>query len=126
MPIASLMRSKYHEYPEYHTSLDNMELVTPEGLYGGFEVVKKTIEVIENNNIYKATQLCEAQLGKKGLYPNIGTHDSYKIVQNRLNLLAYSDGETELIDIANILSIPIWELYSEVNLLSKFGLLERC
>jgi aminopeptidase-like protein len=50
----------------------------------------------------------------------------YKIVQNRMNLLAYSDGETELIDIANILRIPIWELYSEVKLLCKFGLLERC
>ena len=125
LPIASIMRSKYHEYPEYHTSMDNLEFVTPSGLFGGFMATKRAIESIENNIVYKVTQLCEPQLGKRGLYPNLGGVDTYKIVQNRMNLLAYADGETDLLSIANKLNIPIWDLHIEAELLREAGLLEH-
>ena len=55
---------------EYHTSLDDLEnVVTPGGLEGGYTVLKKAIEVIEKNKIYKVKVLCEPQMGKRGLYP---------------------------------------------------------
>ena len=44
LPIASIFRSKYGEYPEYHTSLDNFNLVTEKGISGGFRVAKTAIE----------------------------------------------------------------------------------
>jgi aminopeptidase-like protein len=124
--MASIMRSKYHTYPEYHTSLDNLEFVTPSGLFGGFSVVKKVIESIECNMIYKSTYLCEPQLGKRGLYPNLGGADTYKKVQDRMNVLAYADGVLDLLSIADKLGVSIWDLHSEALILKEAGLLKVC
>ena len=46
MPIASIFRTKYGEYPEYHTSLDNFDLVTKNGIAGGFKVSKEAIKFL--------------------------------------------------------------------------------
>ena len=120
------MRSKYREYPEYHTSLDNLDFVTPSGLLGGLTALKKSIEAIEKNKTYKVTNCCEPQLGKRNLYPNLSKTKSYATIEDRMNLLAYSDGTVDLLEIANIVNRPIWELYSEVNILCDAGLLTDC
>lgn len=111
LPIASIMRSKYGVYPEYHTSLDNLDLVTPQGLSGGFNVIKQAIFAIEKNCVPKNTMLCEPQLGKRGLYPTLSSKNSANHVQHMLNLLGYADGVNSLLDIANLIQVPFWELY---------------
>ena len=126
LPVASVMRSKYWEYPEYHTSLDNLDLVTPSGLFGGYLIMKKIITAIENNLIYKIVQPCEPQLGKRGLYPNLSSADSHRIVKKRMNLLAYADGCHDMLSIAEKIDVPIWELYPEVKILIESGLLKVC
>ena len=64
------MRTKYGTYPEYHTSLDDMTVISPEGLIGSLEVYKACVRELENVNRPKAVNLGEPQLGKRGLYPN--------------------------------------------------------
>ncbi len=123
LPIATIMRSKYGEYPEYHTSLDDLTLVTPDGLEGGFMVLRKAIEAIEVNCRPKVTVLCEPQLGKRDLYPTLGTKFSSKSVGTMMDLIAYSDGTRSLLDIADVIGIPIWELVPIYQKLSKHGLL---
>jgi aminopeptidase-like protein len=110
LPIASIMRTKYGEYPEYHTSLDNLDFISSEGLEGAFNVLSKAILSIEYNCKPKYVVYCEPQLGKRGLYPNISTKGSANHVQNMMNLLSYADGETELIDICDKINVPIWEI----------------
>jgi aminopeptidase-like protein/acetyltransferase-like isoleucine patch superfamily enzyme len=100
IPMISLMRSKYGEYKEYHTSLDNMEFISPEGLFGGFEIHRKAIYILENNYSYKVIMPCEPQLGKKGLYPLQSTKDTQEQVELMMNIIAYSDGELDLLSIA--------------------------
>ena len=75
LPISSITRSKYGTYKEYHTSLDNFELVTERGLNESLEIYLKCIEVFEKNCYPKINVLCEPQLCKRSLYPNISTSD---------------------------------------------------
>lgn len=110
LPIASVMRSKYGTYPEYHTSKDDFTVVTAEGLQGGFEVLKSCLEGLEANKIYKAKHLCEPQLGKRGLYPTISYKGSADEVKNMMDLLAYTDGTRDLLSIAETISVNILEL----------------
>ena len=76
LPICTLSRTKFGKFKEYHTSNDNLDFVTPKGLQGGFEYVKKCIDILENNNIYKIKTVGEPQLGKYGLYPTISQKGS--------------------------------------------------
>ena len=62
LPISSIFRTKYGEYPEYHTSLDNFNLVTLKGLTGGFKIAKKAIEILLENIYPKYKIICEAQM----------------------------------------------------------------
>ena len=75
LPITSIFRSKYVEYPEYHTSLDNFKLVTKKGLTGGYNVAKTAIILLDKKIIPKLKILCEPQLGKRNLYPKISKKD---------------------------------------------------
>jgi aminopeptidase-like protein len=123
LPIVSIMRSKYREFPEYHTSLDNLDFVTPAGLQGSFAVHRDCIELLEKNKVYQVTCFGEPQLGRRGLYPTISTKDSYRQVNDMINFLAYADGTNDLIDISNIIQVPVRQLYPIIDKLVAAGLI---
>ena len=117
-------RSKYGEYPEYHTSLDNLDLISAEGLAGSYLALQRMIEVIEKNEKYKSTILCEPQLGKRGLYPSFSKKGSTIKIKPMMNLISYCDGEKSLLEIADLISVPFWELIVIAEQLLTHGLLE--
>ena len=125
LPVVSLMRTKYREFPEYHTSLDNLELVTPAGLEGSFALHKDCIDLLERNRVYKTRCLGEPQLGKRGLYPTIATQESYRQVADMLNFITYADGSNDLIDISNIIQVPVRSLYPIIEKLIAADLLQE-
>ena len=117
LPIASLMKSKYGSYPEYHTSLDNLNFITPEGLKESYEMMKTAIEILESNKFWKLKTLGEPQLGKRGLYPTVSTKNSGTTVQDLMNVIAYCDGENDLIDISNICGLKFKEVLKIIETL---------
>jgi len=125
LPVVSVMRSKYGEYPEYHTSLDNLDFVTPDGLRGSFEVLKYCIFLLENNFKYRTTCLLEPQLGKRGLYPTLSTKKAWgQFILDMTNFIAYADGSNDIVDIANILGCPAERLYPIIEKLKEAKLIE--
>jgi aminopeptidase-like protein len=125
LPIASIMRTKYGTYDEYHTSLDDLiNVVTPEGLDGGFNAIWRALEAIDKNCFPKVTVLCEPQLGKRGLYPTLSTKSSGAEVRLMMDLITWSDGTRSLLDIAERCNSPIWELYPIIEKLSSHHLMD--
>lgn len=124
LPVCAICRSKYGEYPEYHTSKDNLDFISPEGLAGSFDVYKQCIIALENNYKYKVKVLCEPQLGKRGLYPTISQKGSSKVVKTMTDFIAYADGYNDLIDIGNIIGVPVEELVPIIKNLIDNDLIE--
>lgn len=125
LPVVSLMRSKYGTYPEYHTSLDNLDFISQSGLAGSFNVIAHTIYLLENNFTYSVSMPCEPQLGTRGLYPTTGTRDTRDRVMDMMNIIAYSDGSRSLLDIANIIGVDFIKCVEIANSLTKAGVLIR-
>lgn len=125
LPVVCFCRTKFGEYPEYHTSADNMNLVSAKGFQGSYEVMTEVIDVLENNYNYKVTVLCEPQLGKRGLYPTVSQKGSYDAVKAMTDLIAYADGRNDLIDISNRICVEVKELIPVIKNLKEHGLLEK-
>ena len=125
LPVASLMRSKYGTYPEYHTSLDNMGLISPPGLAGAFGALQRCISLIEANGTYRTTCLGEPQLGRRGLYPTLSQRGSGLQVQTMMNILAYADGTRDLVSLAERIGVPAETCIPIIARLLQERLLER-
>lgn len=123
LPVVSVMRSKYWTYPEYHNSLDNLDFVTPSGLQGAYNALQHCLLCIEKNATLRSTTFCEPQLGKRGLYRTLSVAAGKAPPKHILDVIAYSDGEADLIDIADGLRTPAWELFDIVETLKNHGLL---
>ena len=125
IPLASIARSKFHDYPEYHTSADNLDCISQKGLEGALDVYKQIVDAMEYNWYYQVTTICEPRLGKRGLYPTVSKKGVYDEIQSMINLIAYADGTNDLIDISNIIDVPIKELIPIVEKLEENGLIKR-
>jgi aminopeptidase-like protein len=105
LPISSIFRTKYGSYPEYHTSLDNFDLVTIKGVTGGFKVAKTAIEILLKNIYPKNKLICEPQMGKRGLYPTLSAGNLNKLTLSYMDFLQYSDGTNSLKKISNLIGV---------------------
>ena len=123
LPLVSLMRSRYGDYPEYHTSLDNLEdVVTPSGLQGGFDFARDCIADLEEELVLRAQQCAEPQLGRRGLYHAMLNKNTSDIVMLRTNVLAYADGRHSIQDLADLLQRPLNEITEVAEELQDHGL----
>ena len=107
IPVTGFCRTKYWEFPEYHTSLDTMDFISPEGLQGSIDVMKEVIDIIESNRNYRMTMPCEPQLGKRGLYPSVSQKGKYDEVKAMMDFIGYADGEKDLIQISEEINQPV-------------------
>ena len=124
LPVGSLTRTPYGEYPEYHTSADNPGLVKPEKLVDTLRCYLAVFEVIEANRAYlNLSPKCEPQLGKRGLYGSVGGHSHAAANQMAmLWVLSLSDGIHTLLDIAERSKLPFTDIRLATRALESAGL----
>jgi aminopeptidase-like protein len=119
------MRTKYEAYPEYHTSLDDLSLISSEGLEGAFNVLQRCVLTLERNRRYRASVPGEPQLGKRGLYPAVSFRGSAAGVDTMMNVLAFADGTSDLLDIAETIGSDMMECAEAAERLERLGLLRQ-
>jgi aminopeptidase-like protein len=127
LPVGCLMRSPHGEYPEYHTSADNLDFVRAEYLQESLQQYMELIEIIESNVILVSTNMkCEPQLGKRGLYKLIAGDDGQGHQQlAMLWVLNLADGRHTLLDMADRAGMDFRMLKNIANDLIKAGLLKK-
>jgi aminopeptidase-like protein len=125
LPVGCFMRTPHGQYPEYHTSADNLELVTPAALADSLEKCLSVFHLLENNHRYvNQNPKCEPQLGKRGLYGSIGGDAQGKASElAMLWVLNLSDGENSLLDIAEKSHLSFATLNQAASRLLEQGLL---
>lgn len=124
LPVCSVMRSKYGTYPEYHSSLDDLDFISSEGLGGAFELYRRILTALELNVVFRSTTICEPRLGIRGLYPTVSRKEMSSSVENILNVLAYADGSNDLIAIADQIKIPYEQCVSILQSLHEAKLIK--
>ncbi len=125
LPVGRLTRTPNGEFPEYHTSADNLDFISADKLNESLEIVKKIIHVIERNKKFlNLNPKCEPQLGKRGMYNSVaGNIKEYELAL--LWVLNMSDGEYDLTDIALKSKIPFETILKAATDLQKVNLLEE-
>jgi aminopeptidase-like protein len=125
LPVGSLMRSMYGTYPEYHTSLDDLSLVTPGALEESLAVYERVVDTLESNEtLESAMPYCEPQLSARGLYPTLGGGLVQRTQIHDTNwLLNLCDGSQDLLAVAARAGRPAWELRPVADTLVANGLL---
>ncbi len=127
LAVGSLSRSTHGKFPEYHSSGDNLSFVTGAQIAESLEVYLKVIDVLENNHTYiNQNPHCEPQLGKRGLYGNVGaTVHRPTFEMALLWILNLSDGSHSLLDIAKRAKMPFETIKQAAKALHDSGLLKQ-
>ena len=127
LPIGCLMRTPHGQFPEYHTSADNLEFVKPENLAGSFLIYLAVLKLLENNKKYvNQNPKCEPQLGKRGLYDKLGSQDNSKALQlAMLWVLNFSDGKHTIMDISERAGLEFDLIKEAADALAEHGLLKE-
>ncbi|WP_043630987.1 DUF4910 domain-containing protein [Nonomuraea candida] len=127
LPFGSLTRTPYAGYPEYHTSGDNPDFVTPDALADTLEVLRQVTGVLDGDRTYlNLSPYGEPQLGRRGLYGSLGGRSDTKQAQlAMLWVLNLSDGRHSLLDIAQRSNLPFAALREAATALLAAGLVKE-
>lgn len=123
-PVVCLMRGGF--YPEYHTSADDLSLISPVGLYGGFEFARLCIAALELNRVPQWVVRGEPHLSKYNVRGTLGARRELSKSEWQIShLLAFADGTRDLLDISELMNVPIWEAADVFDVLVSKGILRH-
>ena len=125
LPVGCFMRTPHGQFPEYHTSADNLEFVQPRYLADSFVKILAIIQVVEGNATYlNLNPKCEPQLGKRALYGSLGGQTRGRLHQlAMLWVLNLSDGNHTLLHIAEKSGLAFCLIKEAADILHQHHLL---
>ena len=127
LPVGCFMRTPHGQYPEYHSSADNFDLIRSESLARSYADCLQIFELLEGNRVYVSQNpRCEPQLGRRGLYRAVAGQQENQFRELALLwVLNMSDGRHALLDIADRANLPFGQIQSAAEALIEAGLLNE-
>jgi len=128
MPVGCFMRTPHGNYPQYHSSGDNLNFVKPKSLEQSYDLCLSLLNLLDQNRVYvNINPKCEPQLGRRGLYRNVaGQQEKQSKELALLWVLNGSDGKQTLLDIAERADLPFHSIEAAAKALIEVGLLKEC
>ena len=123
--IGSLMKTKYLEFNEYHTSGDDLNYIKESALNESLNMYIKCLSIFENNFKYISNSICEPRLGIHGLWDDIGGTKNKLDKTLYIKILYYCDGDHDIVDICNKLNKPFDCILKHILILYKKNLLKK-
>jgi aminopeptidase-like protein len=124
LPMGRLTRSANDAYPQYHSSADDLKLITAEKLQQSLDAVHSILNIIESNFRYRnLSPKGEPHLGKRGLYGSMGGNSPAESQHAMLWVLNQSDGSMSLADIAERSGLDYDTIKFAADRLAENGLL---
>ncbi len=125
LPVGRLTRTPHGEYPEYHTSGDDLSFVSASQVLSAVDDIEAIVAVVDRNATYvNLAPFGEPQLGRRGLYGDTGgTRPGVEM--GYLWLLSCSDGSSDLLAVAERSGLPVDDLADAADRLVAAGLLQR-
>ncbi|KOT96069.1 DUF4910 domain-containing protein [Streptomyces ardesiacus] len=124
--VGSLTRTPYAGYPEYHTSADDLDFVSPAAMADTLAVCREAFSLLDRNRRYvNLSPYGEPQLGRRGLYGSLGGRSDAKEAQMAmLWVLSLSDGTHALLDVAERSGLPFDTVAAAADALHGAGLIK--
>ena len=124
LPIGALMRGRHGQFPEYHTSADNLEFVSGERMVESLRLLEQVVGVVDRNRTMRNLEpYGEPQLGRRGLYRALGGSDIPDLQMAMLWVLNLGDGDHDLLDVAERSGVGFDAISAAADLLEEHGLL---
>lgn len=125
LAVGSFRRTPHGEYPEYHTSADNLEFVSASHLADSLATLLEVVDLLENDlRFVNQSPMGEPQLGRRGLIPALGGKAAKDDQLALLWALNLSDGTNGALDIAERSGLPFDSIRRAIDALTACGLLE--
>ena len=119
LPFVTICRTRFGDYKEYHTSRDNLKIISENSLRKSSILMMDIVNEIQKNSVYVKNKLCEPFLTKYNLVNLIGGPPKKKYFEEIQNIIAYVGKNFDLMDLSLKLKIDTNKISKIVKLLKK-------
>jgi aminopeptidase-like protein len=129
LPVGALTRTPHGLFPEYHSSADDLDLITAESLGDSLAATLEILDVLEDDRTYASRNpYGEPQLGRRGLYREVSSgapREEESFQRAILWVLNLADGGHSLLDVAERADLPFAVVADAATALRDADLIEE-
>ena len=125
LPFVTICRSRFGDYKQYHTSADNLKILSEKNLRESTILIRDIIYEIQKNRIFLKNTTCEPFLTKYNLVNLIGGPKKNRYFQEIQNIVAYAGKDFDIKELSIKLKINFKKVLEIIMKLKKIRILKE-